>query len=131
MNLLKVVERPYTRYTIKQPLPNNSMKVNIAYQKPTRASSEMQRRSANRANDKDTLTIWQAKMNEHSSWWQVDLSVRQIKPNARGKSDICQGGSMIRACSLMTTGRYMWHMAITKSVSPKLIQISKQKVKIS
>lgn len=69
----KINDRPYVRYTIEKALPDNDAKVNIAYQKPTRASSEMEGKTANRANDKDTTTMWQARMNEPVKWWQVDL----------------------------------------------------------
>jgi hypothetical protein len=69
----KVVERPYVRFTTKHISSNDNSRVNIAYQKPTRASSEMEGKTANRANDSDTSTYWQSGMNEPNSWWQVDL----------------------------------------------------------
>jgi hypothetical protein len=47
--------------------------VNLAPQKPTRASSEAPGFSASLANDQDAATNWQSKGAEHNSWWQVDL----------------------------------------------------------
>jgi beta-galactosidase len=69
----KVVDRPYTRYSIQKESDDNNSKVNIACQKPTRASSEMEGKTANRANDKDTTTFWQANMNDPAKWWLVDM----------------------------------------------------------
>jgi cold shock CspA family protein len=69
----KVVDRPYTRYSIQKESDDNNSKVNIACQKPTRASSEMEGKTANRANDKDTATFWQANMNDPAKWWLVDM----------------------------------------------------------
>jgi hypothetical protein len=68
-----VVDRPYTRYSIQKESGDNNSKVNIVYQKPTRASSEMEGKTANRANDKDTTTFWQANMNDPAKWWLVDM----------------------------------------------------------
>ena len=69
----KVVDRPYTRYSIQKESDDNNSKVNIACQKPTRASSEMEGKTANRANDRDTATFWQANMNDPAKWWLVDM----------------------------------------------------------
>jgi hypothetical protein len=69
----KVVDRPYTRYSIQKESGDNNSKVNIACQKPTRASSEMEGKTANRANDKDSTTFWQANMNDPAKWWLVDM----------------------------------------------------------
>ncbi len=68
----KVEERPYVRYVIAKPTTVNAT-VNIAYQKPTRASSEAEGKSANKANDRDTTSAWQAKPTETVKWWQVDM----------------------------------------------------------
>jgi hypothetical protein len=68
----KVANRPYIRYTLQSSSVANE-KVNIAYQKPTRASSEMPGKTANLANDKDSVTFWQSGINENGKWWQVDL----------------------------------------------------------
>ncbi|MEO6233316.1 MAG: glycoside hydrolase family 2 TIM barrel-domain containing protein [Ferruginibacter sp.] len=67
----KIVDRPYTRYIIKKESADNL--VNIAYQKPTRASSEMNGKTADKANDKDTVSFWQPNTNDPVKWWQVDL----------------------------------------------------------
>jgi len=69
----KVTERPYVRYTIQKEAVKSNSKVNIAFQKPTRASSEMEGKTANRANDTDKLTQWQPTTSDPSKWWQVDL----------------------------------------------------------
>lgn len=69
----KVVDRPYVRYTIPKESPKDDSKVNIAFQKPTRASSEMVGNTANRANDKDKSTLWESSPNDNLKWWQVDL----------------------------------------------------------
>ena len=69
----KTEERPYVRYNLKKVLPAGSDDINIAYQKPTHASSELDGRSANMANDRDTISRWQAKTAERVKWWQVDL----------------------------------------------------------
>jgi cold shock CspA family protein len=69
----KVVDRPYTRYSIQKESGDNNSKVNIACQKPTRASSEKEGKTANRANDKDSTTFWQANMNDPAKWWLVDM----------------------------------------------------------
>ncbi len=69
----KVEERPYVRYTIAKAATVDHSKINIAYQKPTRASSEMAGKTANRANDKETETNWQPVNNDPVKWWQVDL----------------------------------------------------------
>ena len=67
----KVVDRPYIRYTIEKESTVNM--VNIAYQKPTRASSETDGETANKANDKDTASFWQSNPTDPVKWWQVDL----------------------------------------------------------
>jgi len=36
-------------------------------------SSEMEGKTANRANDRDTATFWQANMNDPAKWWLVDM----------------------------------------------------------
>jgi hypothetical protein len=69
----KVGYRPYVRYTFEKTQLEGTAKINIAYQKPTRSSSEVDGKTANRANDKDTTTIWQAASAEPVIWWQVDL----------------------------------------------------------
>ena len=69
----KVADRPYTRYSIQKESGDKNSKVNIAYEKPTRASSEMEGKTANRANDKDSTTFWQANMNDPAKWWLVDM----------------------------------------------------------
>jgi hypothetical protein len=69
----KVGYRPYVRYTFEKTQLEGTAKINIAYQKPTRSSSDVDGKTANRANDKDTTTIWQAASAEPVIWWQVDL----------------------------------------------------------
>jgi len=68
----KVEERSYVRYVIAKPTTVNA-NVNIAYQKPTTASSEAEGKSANKANDRDTTSAWQTKPAETVKWWQVDM----------------------------------------------------------
>ncbi|MDP4269818.1 MAG: discoidin domain-containing protein, partial [Bacteroidota bacterium] len=68
----KVADRPYVRYTAPKPTSDNAV-VNIAFQKPTRAGSEADGQTANRANDKDPTTCWLSSLNEAEKWWQVDL----------------------------------------------------------
>ena len=69
----KVAARPYVHYTVQKEEEKDNSKMNIAWQKPTRASSEMEGKTANRANDKDSTTFWQAKMNDPAKWWLVDM----------------------------------------------------------
>ncbi len=69
----KVADRPYVRYTVQQEANKDNSKINIAYQKPTRASSEMTGMAANRANDRDNSTSWEANTSDLEKWWQVDL----------------------------------------------------------
>jgi len=69
----EIVDRPYVRYSISQKIVDNNTIVNIAYQKPTRASSEMEGKTANHANDRDDLSLWQSATNDAFKWWQVDL----------------------------------------------------------
>ncbi|RXK85484.1 glycoside hydrolase family 2 protein [Filimonas effusa] len=65
-------ERPYVRYTIEKKTVDDRS-VNIAYPKPTRASSEATGKTANLANDKDIRSCWQPNISDTASWWQVDL----------------------------------------------------------
>lgn len=69
----KVADRPYVRYTVEKKSDDNTQKVNIAYQKPTRASSEISGKTANMANDNNKSTAWQANAEDTARWWQVDL----------------------------------------------------------
>lgn len=69
----RVTERPYTRYVWVKPVVENLPVVNIAFQKPTRASSEAAGKTANLANDKDSLSAWTASAVTPNTWWQVDL----------------------------------------------------------
>jgi beta-galactosidase len=88
----KVVERPYIRFVAEHKSLNDNIRVNIAYQKPTRASSEADGKNASRANDKDTLTYWQSKTNEPENWWQVDLENLYTVSEVRvffHNSDVC------------------------------------------
>lgn len=66
-------DRPYERYVWKKPVKESISTNNIAFQKPTRASSEMPGKTANFANDNDSITLWQPKAGTGQSWWQVDL----------------------------------------------------------
>ncbi|KFC57908.1 beta-galactosidase [Flavobacterium gilvum] len=68
----KTPDRPYVRYTTNVSGQPNS-NINIAIQKPTRASSEMEGRTANKANDGDEASYWKAVGNEQKKWWQIDL----------------------------------------------------------
>lgn len=65
--------RPYVPYTVSKKSVLDSSSVDIAYQKPTNASSEIRGRTANQANDKNPATRWQAAANDPDKWWQVDL----------------------------------------------------------
>jgi len=69
----KAEERPYKPYQMRQPSAPTTAKVNIAPQKPTRASSEAKGFPANLANDQDLSTYWQSNKAEPINWWQVDL----------------------------------------------------------
>ena len=68
-----VANRPYIRYTLPTLNNNDNTNANIAYQKPTRASSELPGKTANLANDRDTNTAWQPYTSDTATWWQVDL----------------------------------------------------------
>jgi hypothetical protein len=70
---LKVEERPFIPYVTKIFTQVSTSKVNLAPQKPTRASSEAHGFNASLANDQDVATCWQAKAFETNNWWQVDL----------------------------------------------------------
>ena len=69
----KVVDRPYADYSVPGEPTGVGTGANIAYQKPTRASSEREGHAANRANDGDTTTLWQGTPDDREKWWQVDL----------------------------------------------------------
>lgn len=68
----KIADRPYMRYTIAQ-VQSEKDAVNTAYQKPTRASSELRGKTANNANDRDTASYWQGDITTTEQWWQVDM----------------------------------------------------------
>jgi hypothetical protein len=68
-----VTERPYIPYVIAKTQSSTPGNINIAAQKPTRASSEMEGFTANKANDGDRTSDWQLKSGSATAWWQVDL----------------------------------------------------------
>jgi beta-galactosidase len=79
----KVADRPYVRYKIQKESEDNNSKVNIAFQKPTRASSEAGGKTANLANDKDTATFWQPTLNDPAKWLQIDMENLYIVSEVR------------------------------------------------
>ncbi len=90
----KTVYPPYVCYTLKKESADNDQRVDIAFQKPTVASSEIPGKLANQANDKDTTTMWQSDGNAPVKWWQVDLenlyTISEIKLMLPlGESDRC------------------------------------------
>jgi len=67
-------DRAYIRYEIPKQIKNAASLTNIAYQKPTRASSEANGQTANKVNDNDPSTSWQPdKAMQGPQWWQVDM----------------------------------------------------------
>lgn len=69
----KAEERPYIPFVVTKATSSATDNVNIAFQKPTRASSELEGLTANKANDGDKTTDWEQKKSSTSAWWQVDM----------------------------------------------------------
>jgi beta-galactosidase len=69
----KTVDRPYIRYSASDEVNKKYSGINIAYQKPTRASSESEGQTDDKANDNNELTKWESDSSEDISWWQLDL----------------------------------------------------------
>ena len=68
-----VQSRPYIRYSMVSAPVSAPTGVNIAAQKPTRASSELPGRTANLANDRDTTSFWEPAQGDTAIWWEADL----------------------------------------------------------
>lgn len=64
--------RPYTPYISEQAAAADTS-VNIAFPKPTNASSEIPGKTANLANDKNPATYWQPELSDKQKWWEVDM----------------------------------------------------------
>lgn len=69
----RAAERPYVRYVTPGKEDRGKSNTNIAYQKPTRSSSELPGATANLANDNDTLTAWRPDAGAREKWWRLDL----------------------------------------------------------
>jgi hypothetical protein len=65
------------RIVVPYELPKTTFQENsgmdLAHQKPTRASSESPGKTASQANDRDFSSFWQAGNTGPGAWWQVDL----------------------------------------------------------
>lgn len=72
-------DQPYQPYQLTEFDLKNEKRLNLAYLKPTTASSEVSGFSARMANDKDIKTSWQAVPGKGDNWWQVDLeAIRSV-----------------------------------------------------
>ncbi len=70
----------YKAYELPKMESNSEDGLELAYLKPTRASSEQADHSARLGNDKDFKTFWLAENGNESSWWQVDLeAIRKVQ----------------------------------------------------
>jgi hypothetical protein len=64
---------PYVKYGDYKNFSPVVSKVNIIFQKPTRASSEAEGHTAGMADDENAATYWAATPNATENWWQVDM----------------------------------------------------------
>ena len=82
---------PYIKFRNAVKDSSNVSTINMVYQKPTKASSEMVDHPAKMANDQNNTTFWMAKPGEKESWWRVDMenlvSVHQVKVTLSGNYD--------------------------------------------
>ncbi|MGV8093953.1 MAG: glycoside hydrolase family 2 TIM barrel-domain containing protein [Mangrovibacterium sp.] len=81
----KTKDRPYVRYELPKTAERTDVKMNLADQKPTRASNEAVGFIASQANDRNLSTYWCSGNTEPGVWWQADLenilTVSKLKVN--------------------------------------------------
>jgi hypothetical protein len=69
-----VQPRPYLRLEMPTVAASSTEKrVNVAAQRPTRASTESPQHTARLANDEIETTFWEPRRTDTNVWWQVDL----------------------------------------------------------
>jgi hypothetical protein len=69
-----VQPRPYLRFEMPTGTAYSTQKrVNLAAQRPTRASTESPQHTARLANDESETTCWAPLPTDTNAWWQVDL----------------------------------------------------------
>jgi hypothetical protein len=66
-----VKDRPYVRFVPHDEVTTADQA--LGRDKPTRASSEAPGHNGALANDGDEASCWQASVDDHAAWWQVDL----------------------------------------------------------
>ena len=76
---IKVTERPYQKFVETKVATNKAVpysignKTNLAFNKPTKASSEDAAHTGRYANDQEQNTYWSANSNQVGEWFQIDL----------------------------------------------------------
>ena len=94
--------RMYVRYELPETVFQKNVRMNLAHQKPTRASSESIGHEASQANDSNALSCWQAGNTGPGACWQVDLeSITEVssvkisfpdEANYRYRAEISENG---------------------------------------
>ena len=73
------LERPYNKFVETKVVTTHSatsaigLKTNLAFNKPTKASSEDAAHTGRYANDQEQSTYWSANNNQVGEWFQIDL----------------------------------------------------------
>ena len=68
-----VQDRPYMRFTANALATADLTGVNLAKDRPTRASTELSKQAARLGNDENLTTFWASATDDPAPWWQVDL----------------------------------------------------------
>jgi beta-galactosidase len=66
-------DRPYVRFTANALATADLTGVNLAKDRPTRATTELPKQAARLANDENLTTFWASATDDLAPWWQVDL----------------------------------------------------------
>jgi beta-galactosidase len=66
-------DRPYVRFTANALATADLTGVNLAKDRPTRASTELPKQAARLGNDENLTTFWASAPDDPAPWWQVDL----------------------------------------------------------
>jgi hypothetical protein len=115
----------------------NEKGLNLAYQKPTRASNENPGHSARMGNDKDEETFWQADSKDGQCWWQIDLeAIRTVNEinilfpktaNYRYAISVYENGKdweiLVDELNNQLAYKYK-HFKVTKGLAGRFIRVS-------
>jgi beta-galactosidase len=66
-------DRPYVRFTANSLATADLTGVNLAKDRPTRASTELPKQAARLGNDENLTTSWASAPDDPAPWWQMDL----------------------------------------------------------